>query len=89
LRFPVADALSPLVAAGLRRARHDAAHLRDDGMSAAGDEEVLARAGAEDRILVSADTEFAHCRQLTREILHGQHQSGSRSAARWTFSQAA
>ena len=45
------NALSPLIAEGLRSAGHKAIHIRDDL-------EVFARAAEEDRILISADTDF-------------------------------
>ena len=46
------NALSPVVAERLRATGHDAAHLRDYGMQAATDAEVLRRADEEERVVV-------------------------------------
>lgn len=58
MRFLIDNALSPVLAQLLRQAGHDVAHVRDYRLEAAGDDEIFERAKAEDRVLVSADTDF-------------------------------
>jgi predicted nuclease of predicted toxin-antitoxin system len=58
VRFLLDNNLSQTLAAGLRDAGHDVVHVRDVNLGAADDETVLGFARDDDRILISADTDF-------------------------------
>lgn len=58
MNFLIDNALPPRLASLLLAAGYDAVHVRAYGMHAASDGEILARALQEDRIVVSADSDF-------------------------------
>ena len=58
MRFLVDNALSPALAILLEQAGHDALHVRTIQLHRSDDETIFDRAAAEDRVVVSADTDF-------------------------------
>ena len=58
MKFLIDNALSPTVGALLQQAGHDVVHVRDRGLHAAEDHVLFRLAADEDRVLVSADTDF-------------------------------
>ena len=58
MRFLIDNALSPVLATLLEQAGHNALHVRAIDLHRSDDVVIFDRAAAEDRILVSADTDF-------------------------------
>jgi len=58
VRFLIDECLPPQMAGLLRDAGHDCAHVYELGLGGQPDEQVMTLADRENRILVSADTDF-------------------------------
>lgn len=60
MRFLLDANISPLVATRLIEAGHSAVHVRDVGLRAASDEQIMDVAAQEDRVIVSQDIDFTN-----------------------------
>jgi predicted nuclease of predicted toxin-antitoxin system len=69
MRFLIDNALSPQLAVALGNAGYDVLHVRDVGLRDASDETIMRFAATENRIVVSADTDFGTLLALRQESL--------------------
>ena len=92
MRFLIDNNLSPLLAELLKTAGHDALHVRDVGLQAATDSVILERARTDDRVLISADTDFgtllARSHATEPSVLLIRRLSGRRAADQFAIIQA-
>jgi predicted nuclease of predicted toxin-antitoxin system len=58
VRFIIDNSLSPALSHKLQQAGHESVHVRDYGLQNSDDETIFDRAAEEDRVVVSADTDF-------------------------------
>ena len=68
MRFLVDANVSPRVAALLVAAGHDAVAVRDVGLAAAADDDILDQAFDEDRVIISHDTDFGTLLAARRQV---------------------
>jgi len=89
VRFLIDENLSPILADFLRAAGHDASHVRDIGFKGATDQVVMERAASEQRVVVSADTDFgtllARSGAKLPSVLLIRRLAGRRAAAQATI----
>ena len=68
MKLLIDNALSPRLSELLAVSGHDVVHVRDRGLHAAADTSVFETAASEDRILISADTDFGALLAVRREV---------------------
>jgi predicted nuclease of predicted toxin-antitoxin system len=58
MKFLIDNALSSALSQKLRQEGHDAIHVREIGLGSASDPIIFERAASEERVVISADTDF-------------------------------
>ena len=58
MKFIIDNAISPVVAELLQKLGYDAIHVRDIGLQSASDSEIFKSAEDQNRVIISADTDF-------------------------------
>jgi predicted nuclease of predicted toxin-antitoxin system len=66
MKFLVDQPVSPLLAAWLRERGHDAVHVRDIGLAAAPDTQLVALAISHGRVLITADLDYPRIIALSK-----------------------
>lgn len=67
MKFLIDNALSPMIADGLRKAGYEAIHVRELGLQAADDTDLFTLAAETGRTIVSVDTDFGTLLALREE----------------------
>ncbi|GFE72236.1 DUF5615 family PIN-like protein [Chroococcus sp. FPU101] len=67
MKFLIDNALSPVIALGLREAGYEAIHVRELGLQAADDSDLFSLAASTGRTIVSVDTDFGTLLALREE----------------------
>jgi len=60
MKFLIDNALSPIVSEELKKSGHDSIHVRETGLQRNDDKDIFYRAFQENRVIISADTDFGY-----------------------------
>lgn len=69
MKFLADMGISTRTVAWLQAQGHDALHLRDEGMQRADDTEILTKARAEDRVVLTVDLDFGYLLAISGAVL--------------------